>query len=133
MNRLFFIISILALVFSMDVEAQEVYKTFDNDTVQGDTNMYPLGRKIKDYAGIVAFQFTKTDVADSLNKAVIQGSMNNTNWTDLTGTAVLSETSTDGTTVLYVTTPKYLWYRGFLSAASADTVAITNPVTIYKD
>jgi hypothetical protein len=96
---------------------------------------YTSNKKITKYTNVVAaFNFTKADVADSLAVAKMQGSMDNSVWVDLTdNTASLSNTTTDGTTTLYVTNPIYLYYRGFLSCATGDTVAVTNARFIIKE
>lgn len=128
------LIILVGLVFVLQVNAQKLNRSFDNDTIISDTTTYTPSYLVKGYTNtFVAFAFTKTDVKDSLAVARMEGSMDNTNFIALTGNAALANTTTDGTTVLYVTSPKYLYYRGFLSCASGDTVAITNARFIIKE
>ena len=133
MKKLFILLAIVLI--GMTANAQKVLRDFANDTIVGDTNTYVLNRKVDQYANhVVTFTFTHTDVADSLAVAKIQGSNDNTNFYDLAASSAnLTITSTDGTTRLYVTNPLDLYYRGFLSCASGDTVAITDPFAILKE
>lgn len=119
----------------MTASAQVQSKTFSNDTISGDTNLYASNVAVTGYSSfVVEFAFTKVDVTDSLSVAKMQGSMDNTNWVDLTdATANLTNTTTDGTTILYVTNPVFLYYRGFLACAASDVVAITNPGIYIKE
>lgn len=128
------IIFSLLIALGVTVNAQNQLRSFDNDTIKGDTNTYVSNKKIPEYKDIlVAFAFTKSDVTDSLSVAKMQGSFDNSTFVDLTDTnASLTTTTTDGTTVLYVTDPIYLYYRGFLAAATGDTVAITDAKFIIK-
>jgi hypothetical protein len=137
MKRILILISILVLAFTINVDAQIQNKPFLNDTIKADTNTYFSNHLYDKYSGVVMFTFTHTDVADSLAVAVMQGSNTNTSvistWSTLTGTAILPLTSTDGTTTLIKTPPEFLYFRVFLSCATGDTVAITNPVFVYKE
>lgn len=132
-------ILILALILaSVSVDAQQYYREFADDTIAVDTNYYPSSTgyvKSKVNTGVVTFTFTHTDVADSLAIARLEGRDNTSQtWTALTGTAILSQTTTDGTSKIYTTTPlTYLYYRAFLSCASGDSVAITDPILMYKE
>ena len=128
------LISLLAVV-AMAANAQVQNKSFDNDTIAADTNTYESNYVVDKYStSTVLFGFTKVDVADSLNVAKMQGSLDNSNWVDLTdATANLTSTTTDGTTILYITNPKFLYYRGYLSCATGDTVAVTNAGFIVKE
>ena len=125
----------LMVSLGFTVSAQKQNKPFSNDTIQADTNLYPSNVKVTGYSGsVVEFAFTKADVADSMSVAKIQGSMDNSAFIDLTdATANLTSTTTDGTTVLYVTNPVFLYYRGFLACATGDTVAVTNPGIYIKE
>ena len=130
-----YLLACLLLVLGMAVNAQKYIYFPANDTIKGDTTTFGLVKSVES-AGSVVFMFTHTDVTDSLTVAKIEGAYTNTastTWTALTGTAVLANTTTDGTATLYTSTPLlYLYYRGFLSCASGDTVAITNPMVLYK-
>ena len=125
----------LMVCLGFTINAQVQNKSFSNDTIQADTTEYVSNRLIKGYSNtVLVFAFTKTDVADSLSVAKIQGSMDNSAFIDLTdASANLTNTTTDGTTALYVTNPLFLYYRGFLAAATGDTVAITNAGFYIKE
>lgn len=137
MKKILLLILMIVFAFSLNVEAQIQNKPFLNDTIKADTNTYFSNHLYDKYSGVVMFTFTHTDVADSLNVAVMQGSNTNTSvnstWSNLTGTAILPITSTDGTTTLIKTPPEFLYFRVFLSCATGDTVAITNPTFVYKE
>ena len=134
MKRLF-IISLLFVVLGMTANAQVQYKTFADDAINADTTTYVSNVVVTKFSTItLGFAFTKVDGTDSLSAAKIQGSMDNTNYVDLVdATANLTNTSTDGTTVLYVTSPVFLYYRGLLSCATGDTVAVTNAIFTIKE
>ena len=125
----------MLVAFTFTVDAQKQLKSFANDTVQAETLTYVSNKKVEQYANqVVIFAFTHTDIQDSLSVAKMQGSVDNTNFFDLTdATASLTETTTDGTTALYVTNPKFLYYRALLTAATGDTVKITNAYFIVKE
>jgi len=132
MKKLITILLMFALFISVNVEAQKYYYTPANDTVSADTNTY-AGIQAKGSTGIIIFEFYHKDVADSLSFARLEGSMDNTNFTALTGNAALSATTTDGTSIIYtVTALKYRWYRVRLACASGDSVALTNMTLMYK-
>jgi len=130
-----FIILIAILFAGMAVSAQVQLKSFDNDTIKATTANYVSNQKVKKYSTTtVAFVFTHTDVADSLSVAKIQGSLDNTNFYDLAdASANLLITSTDGTSRLYVENPIDLYFKGVLTAATGDTVAITNAKFVIKE
>lgn len=125
----------LVAFVALAANAQKQNKPFDDDTISADTNVYISNVKVTGYSTfVVEFAFTKTDVTDSLSVAKMQGSMDNTNWVDLAdATANLTNTTTDGTTILYVVNPVFLYYRGFLACASGDEVAITDPGIYIKE
>jgi len=135
MKKILLLISIIVLVFTFNVDAQKQYKTFTDDAINADTTLYVSNQKVTKYSTqVVIFTFTHTDGTDSLAIAKIQGSNDNTAFYDLAdASANLSVTSTDGTTRLYVTNPKDLYFRGWLSCAAADTVAITDAAFIIKE
>lgn len=119
----------------MTASAQKRFYDLSNDTIKADTNYYPssAGFEVPTSGGLVIFEFTHTDVADSLAAARLEGYIG-TSWVALTGTGALSLTTTDGTSRIYVSTPlPYLKYRAWLSCASGDTVAITNPFLMLKE
>lgn len=131
------IISLLA-VAAMAVNAQQLLYFPANDTIKGDTNYIPSssGYALKNVeSGALSFTFTHTDVADSLSFAGLEW-RNNTDdaWTAYTGNAILSETSTDGLSKIYITTPLIdRFVRVRLSCASGDTVAVTNQTLMLKE
>jgi hypothetical protein len=126
----------LVIGLGLVANAQEQFKPFPNDTVMADTNTYISNKFVDGYSNtVVIFAFTKKDVKDSLSVAKIQGSMTNEDGsfidvTDATGN--LTNTSTDGTTILYVENPIHFYYRGFLACATGDTVAVTDPGIYLK-
>jgi len=120
----------------LTLNAQKVVKEFAADTVKGaETVYFPMaGNKIELYAGVVSFSFAKTDIADSLSLLRIQGANRSdfADATNLTGTAALAYTTTDGYTVLYTTPPIYLYYRLAATCAAGDTVRLYNVTGLYK-
>lgn len=133
MKKLFSILLFAFVAFALNAQVQN--KLFLNDTISGDTTTYTSNAKVDEYSTqVVLFGFTKADVTDSLSVAKMQGSLDNSNWVDLAdATANLAATTTDGTTVLYVTNPVFLYYRGFLACATGDIVAVTNARIIIKE
>ena len=139
------LIFLFAFVFTLVAtsNAQQYVQTFSNDTVQGDTTYFPssssdptalspsYGLKSTISTGVISFTFTHEDVADSLAFAGIEGSNNATNWHIVSSVAA---TSTDGESVVSISTPlSFLYYRVRLSCLTGDEVAITNPKLIYKE
>lgn len=133
MKKILLLIAFIALFINVD--AQKQYKPFADDTIKATTNLYASNKLVDKYSTqIVTFTFTHTDVADSLSVAKIQGSNDNTTFYDLAdASANLLITSTDGTTRLYVVNPLDRYYRGVLTCATGDTVAITDPAIIIKE
>lgn len=120
---------------AMTVSAQKRYYEFADDTIKADTNYYPstAGFKVESAYGVLSFEFTHADVADSLSFVRFEGKIG-TEWVPLTGTAAMANTSTDGTDQIYnILEFQYLYYRVALACASGDTVAVTDPVLMYKD
>jgi len=133
-----FILTLFTLVLTISASAQKYYYTPADDTIEGDTNYIPssAGYDLRNVvSGAFSFTFTHTDVADSLSYAGIEyrNSTSGT-WTAYTGNAVLSSTTTDGQSRIYITTPlidKFVRVR--LSCAAGDTVAITNQALMLKE
>ena len=99
------------------------------DTLAGADSLYFTSpAKIPKYSGVVGFNYTFTNIDDSLNNAVMQGSMDNSNWSVVTTDA---KPSTQG--VLLDVNPAYLYYRLFTSTAAGDSVNITSVNFIYKE
>lgn len=129
------ILTIIAVALTINATAQKAEKVFTIDTVQGAESIYfSYASKVKTNDGIVGFSLVKEDIADSLSSLVMQGAMTSdySDAIDLTGNAVLSETSTDGASFLYEESPKYLYYRLKATCASGDTVAFSSIKFIYK-
>lgn len=135
MKKILLLISVIVLFLTVNVEAQKQYKTFTDDAINADTTLYVSNFKVTKYSTqVVVFTFTHTDGTDSLAIAKIQGSNDNSAFYDLAdASANLLETTTDGTSRLYVINPKDLYFRGWLSCAAADTVAITDASFIIKE
>ena len=131
------IISVLAFLF-VGLNAQKVLYFSSNDTIKGDTNYVPSssGYALQNIeSGALSFTFTHTDVDDSLSFAGLEW-RNNTDdsWAAYTGNGILSTTSTDGTSKVYISTPLIdRFVRARLSCASGDTVAITNQTFMLKE
>ena len=135
MKKFLLLLLVSALSFSFNAEAQKQYKEFDDDTLAAETGTYKSNYKVTKYSKqVVAFTFTKADVADSLSVAKIQGSNDNTAFYDLAdASANLAKTTTDGTTRLYVENPVDLYFQAILTTATGDTVAITDAAFIIKE
>lgn len=131
----FLIFSLLVLV-ALTANAQKYFYEAADDTVKYDTNTYPSATsyiKVPNADGVVSFTFTHTDVADSLSFARLEGSDDGSTWTALTGNAALSNTTTDGQSKIYTSNPLiYLYYRSRIACAATDSVAITDPILMYK-
>jgi len=130
---------LLALV-SLAANAQLRNVSLAADTVKGAETIYfaPSFNYVYSgtslYAGLVGFQFTKTDVADSLSVLKMQGSYDGTNYVDLTSTtSSLTNTTTNGNFFLYEVNPVFLKYRLLATCASGDTVRFSNVRYIHKD
>lgn len=125
---------IILLISLSGLEAQKVNKSFTADTVKADTVYFTIGKAIELTKGTISFQFSTTDIADSLSYGRIEGSRDNTNFVALTGNAALSNTSTDGFKEVYlVDNLRFLYYRLALACASGDTVAISNAGILFKE
>ena len=135
MKKILLLISIIVLAFTINVDAQKQNKPCADDTIKADTNIYVSNYNVDKFSTtVVIFSFTKEDLTDSLNVAKIQGSIDNSEFYDLTdASASLVVLTTDGTSRLYVDNPIDLFFRAFLSCAASDTVAITNPTWIVKE
>lgn len=133
MKKLILILSVI-FVFGSLANAQKRNSLLaTNDTIAAETTYYNPSDKVILHSGVVGFFISKKDVADSLSVLKMQGSMDNTNFVDLTGNAALAETTTDGITFLYVTAPLYLYYRLKGTAASGDSVDMQTVRYIYKE
>jgi hypothetical protein len=132
MKKYFIIITFLfGLILNINAQKTEY---FTNDTVQGAETIYFTYSKgtVSEYGGVIGFQFTKTDIADSCSVLRIEGSIDNSAFVGLSGNAALTETTTDGTTILYEETPIYRYYRLAATCAVGDTVKFENVRFIWK-
>ena len=131
MRKLLVLIIMVFLIFSIS-NAQKNNIGWSSslpDTLAGADSLYfTPSVKIPKYSGVVGFNYTFTNIVDSLNNAVMQGSMNNSNWSVV---ATDAKPSTQG--VLLDVNPAYLYYRLFTSTAAADSVNITSVNFIYKE
>lgn len=126
------LVIILAFTLS-DVGAQKINKSFDSDTISADTTYFNVGRSIELTNGTISFQFSTIDVADSLSFARIEGSRDNLNFIPLTGSAAITETTTDGFKEAYIVNDlRFIYYRLGVACAVGDTVAVSNIGVIYK-
>jgi hypothetical protein len=121
----------------LNTEAQRIYYPVANDTVKGDTNYIPSesGYDLRNFNdGSLSFTFTHTDVADSLSFARIEWRNTTTGtWEAYTGNAALVNTTTDGQSKIYLTTPIIDRYvRIGIACASGDTVALTKQILLFK-
>jgi hypothetical protein len=132
------LIVIMVLLGSvLNTEAQRIYYPVANDTVKGDTNYIPSesGYDLRNFNdGSLSFTFTHTDVADSLSFARIEWRNTTTGtWEAYTGNAALVNTTTDGQSKIYLTTPIIDRYvRIGIACASGDTVALTKQILLFK-
>jgi len=135
MKRLMIIL--FALILGISVNAQKYFYEAADDTVKYDTNTYPSATsyiKVTKASGLISFTFTHTDVADSLSFARLEGSDDGSTWVALTGNAALSNTTTDGQSKIYTSNPLiYLYYRSRIACAATDSVAVTDPILMYKE
>ena len=124
------IIMVLLLVSFADAQKNNIgWSSSLPDTLAGADSLYFTSpAKIPKYSGVVGFNYTFTNIVDSLNNAVMQGSMDNSNWSVV---ATDAKPSTQG--VLLDVNPAYLYYRLFTSTAAADSVNITSVNFIHKE
>jgi len=129
----------LVAFLGLAANAQKRNVSITTDTVQGAETVYFAPTYsytytgVSSYAGLVGFQFTKTDIADSLSVLTLQGSYDGTNYVAITSSgASLTETTTDGNFLLYEANPLFLKYRLAATCASGDTVKFTNVKYIHK-
>lgn len=127
-------ICLLAAIVVATASAQRINQSFVSDTAISGTIYFTSARTISTSDGVLGFIFTKTDIKDSCTILRMQGAMESSFAApiDQTGTATLTNTTTDGTTFLYVTSPVYLYYRLKATVASGDSVKFTNVRLIYK-
>ena len=128
-----FVISLL-VILGITLNAQRIEKSFTGDTCISGSIYFSYAKPITTYNGVLGYVFTKTDKKDSCTILRLQASMVSdfSAVVDQTGTATLANTTTDGTTFLYVTDPPYLFYRLKATTASGDSVIFTNVKLIYK-
>lgn len=137
MRKLFLIAMLVAAAATLS--AQEILYFPADDSIQADTSYVPsssgwdMGNKSP--AGALSFTFRKVDVADSLSFAGFEYRNETTEtWTAYTGNGIVSNTTTDGLSRIYITTPIIdRFIRARLSCASGDTVAVTNQVFMFKE
>jgi hypothetical protein len=130
MKKLLFIL--LVFLFSININAQKYNRGFTDvvDTLQGaDTLTFAFAAKIVKHTGFVAFNYTIANIEDSLNALIMQGSMDNSNWS----TVATKTVKTDTFGLLTEEAPDYLYYRLFMSTATGDTVNVTAVNFIYKE
>lgn len=102
------------------------------DTVKGVNTYYTPAYAIENYAGIVAFTWTRDNIS-SLNKdsVVLQGAMKNVSalYTHISG----ESTTTEQNYILSQTPPIWKYYRlGVIVSSTADTVLLSNLRAVYK-
>ena len=134
MKKLLVIIIMMFLIFSVS-QAQKYNRGFITagtpDTLAGaDTNLYAFPEKITKYSGQVSFTFNFTNIEDSVNNNIMQGSMNNVDWVDVV-TVTIVHMITDSTIIDL--NPAYLYYRQFVSTAAGDSVQIDAVNFVYKE
>lgn len=132
-----FLILSLLVIGAMTLNAQKYIHTFPTDTVSAaEVIYYPSSSGLntaESSTGAVLFTFTHTDLVDSLNYARIEWA-DNTTWTAMTSPAALVNTTTNGESTIYTSTPIiHSKYRVALYCAATDSVKITVPTLIYKN
>lgn len=131
MKRFLVLIIMVLLIFSIS-NAQKNNIGWSSslpDTLGGADSLYfTAPAKIPTYGGVVGFNYLITNIVDTCNNIVLQGSMDNTNWV-----AVTTPTGTTNDGVLLDINPAYLYYRLFTSTAAADSVQVDAINFIYKE
>ena len=134
-----FLLLFTAIVVPGEVNAQKGDYIFTTDTVSASSALYypsSAGLKAARHSvGVITFTFTHTDLADSLASARLEYLDHASGtWTAMTGNAALTNTSTDGQSTIYASTPLLnKWYRAALACAATDSVKITNATLLYKE
>jgi hypothetical protein len=99
------------------------------DTLAGADSLYfTPGVLIPTYDGVVSFNYLITDIEDSLNNCIMQGSNDNVNWIDV---ATDPQPVVDST--LQDVNPNYLYYRLFMSTPAGDSVQVDAVRFVYKE
>ncbi len=129
------IVLILAIVLLVSfADAQQYNRGFVTagtpDTLAGaDTNLYAFPEKITKYSGVVSFTYLTTNIEDSCNNIIMQGSQDNTTWINVaTEPSLITADST-----MQDENPNYLYYRLFASTAAGDSVAFDAVNFVYKE
>ena len=128
------LVLVLFVALGVTLNAQRIEKSYAGDTCISGSIYFSYTRPILSSDGVLGFVFTKRDKKDSCTILRIQGAMESAfaGPVDLTGNASMTNTTTDGTTFLYVTDPAYLYYRLKATTANGDSVIFTNVKLVYK-
>lgn len=127
------LLSVILILFAVNVFSQQIYETFDLDTVKGDTLINAVTDEVK-YNGFITFDYTFAGYATDDTLIIdFQGSNDDgTTWQTLQ-----SDTLIEGTSAAnqhYVDNPaEYLLYRMYKRAyAVTDTAIFSNKTFIFK-
>lgn len=132
MKKITFILILALLAVTNFTYSQEYVQDITSVTVEAETvaievtydNSYD-GSKF--YNGIVGYQFTITNVQDTLESLYLEGGYDGTNYVFIDSIAVY----VDGTYSLSVANPEFLKYRLYATTAAADTVTLEN-ITYFE-
>ena len=130
MKKFLVLIIMVLLLFSF-ADAQKInqgWATVTPDTLAGADTTYYTSPKITKYGAVVGFVYNVTAIADSCNNIIMQGSMDNSHYLDITSVV----RTTQDTTMLDIN-PEYLYYRLFTSTAAGDSSQFDDVKFIYKE
>ena len=133
------LVLVLLVGLGLTLNAQKYIYDFPTDTVSSnETTYYPSSLGLdasKSSTGSIVFTFTHTDIVDSLNYARFEWVDHTSGtWTAMTSPAALVNTTTNGQSVVYISTPiLHKKYRVALHCATGDSVKITIPTLMYKN
>jgi hypothetical protein len=121
---------ILLVFFVADVSAQKYVLSYDSSvsTLAGADTLTFTSPAIEKYSGVVAFDYSITNTADSCNALIMQGSFDGSTWSTVDQPTAKATAET-----LIDETPAYLYYRLFMSTASGDTVVVNSVQFVYKE
>lgn len=125
------IIMVLLLVSFADAQKNNIgWSSSLPDTLAGADSLYFTSpAKIPKYTGVASFTYLTTNLEDSCNNIIMQGSQDNSTWIDVaTEPSFITADST-----MQDENPNYLYYRLFMSTAAGDSVQVDAINFVYKE
>ena len=80
MKKFIFVLIAMFSLCAFSLDAQKVNKSFADYTVQGDTVSFEMSKLVPTTEGVIIYDYTLTNTADSLAFLQIEGSNDAVNW-----------------------------------------------------